>query len=474
MNVNWLFKLPAPVRRSIYFGLQTVIGSKVASTWREMQSWERLSPEAHDAKVEQSLSRTLEGAVQHSEYYRQLGLVRKPGESAAQFLQRFPILDREIIRSDFTRIVIDPLRSEITSPQSVSSKRYDWLVVKTGGTTGNPTTIVHDASARDWGRSTRLLAAKMCGHPLGVRYFRLWGSEPDLLKEQASLQLRVLFNLVGAMPLNAFRAKESDLLRHHATLMAHPEIDSMMAYVDAAAGLAEFIEERGLARPKLRTIMACAGTVTPEWRALLQRVFQAEVFDKYGSRDCCDMACECSQHNGLHVYSANCFIEIVDDNLKPCPPGVTGRILVTLLNNPTFPMIRYSVGDLGQWAPPGPCACGLAWPRIQSLQGRLDDMLTTEDGTQLSSVFVRHFVGVSLNRQIIREWQLEQSDAKKFIFRYIPTRTEGLAENLDKLKSSFLLAFGKSVEIELVQVSEIPPSKTGKVRWIINTYKKRG
>ena len=26
----------------------------------------------------------------------------------------------------------------------------------------------------------------------------------------------------------------------------------------------------------------------------------------------------------------------------------------------------------------------------------------TEDGTLLSSVFVRHFVGVSLNRQIIR------------------------------------------------------------------------
>lgn len=474
MNVNWLFKLPAPVRRSLYFGLQSALGSRVGATWKEMQAWERLTPAEHAARVEEKLGRTLSAAVEQSDYYRQLGLSRKPGESAMEFLQRFPILNREILRSDFPRIVIDRLRGEITSPQSVSAKRYDWLVVKTGGTTGNPTTLVHDATARDWGRCTRLLAAKMCGHPLGVRYFRLWGSEPDLLKEQASLQLRVLFNLVGALPLNAFRAKEADLLRHHATMLAHPEIDSMMAYVDAAAGLAEFIEERGLPRPKLRTIMACAGTVTPEWRALLQRVFQAEVFDKYGSRDCCDMACECSEHNGLHVYSPNCFIEIVDDQLQPCAPGVTGRILVTLLNNPSFPMIRYSVGDLGQWASPAPCPCGLAWPRLQSLQGRLDDMLTTEDGTQVSSVFVRHFVGVSLNRQIIREWQLEQTEAKRFVFRYIPTRTEGLTENLEKIRNSFLLAFGKSVTIELAQVTEIPPSRTGKVRWIINTYKKRG
>ena len=473
VNVNWLSKLPAPARRALYFGLQTAMGSRIASTWRAMQTWETLTPAEHDARVEQKLGETLDRAVSSSEYYRQLGLVRAPGESAKAFLLRFPALSRESLRSDFQRLVIDPYRNEITSPLSVSRKRYDWLVVKTGGTTGNPTTLVHDAEGRDWGRATRLLAAKMCGHPLGVPYFRLWGSEPELLKEQANLRLRVLFNLVGAFPLNAFRAKESELLQHHAALLAHPEIDSMMAYVDAAAGLAGFIEERGLPRPKLRTLMACAGTVTQEWRELLERVFQTEVFDKYGSRDCCDMACECAQHNGLHVYSANCFLEIVDEQLRPCPPGVTGRILVTLLNNHTFPIIRYQVGDMGQWAEPKPCPCGLSWPRIQSIQGRADDMLTTEDGTQLSSVFVRHFVGVSLNRQIIQEWQLEQTAAKHFVFRYIPSRPHGLEENLDKLKASFLLAFGKSVQIEPIQVDQIPTSPSGKVRWIINTHRKK-
>jgi len=101
-------------------------------------------------------------------------------------------------------------------------------------------------------------------------------------------------------------------------------------------------------------------------------------------------------------------------------------------------------------------------------------MLTTEDGTLLSSVFVRHFVGVSLNRQIIREWQLEQVEAKWFVFRYIPLKAEGLSANLNEITSSFQLALGKNVTIELQQVNEIPLAPTGKVRWIINgAHRKR-
>ncbi len=93
---------------------------------------------------------------------------------------------------------------------------------------------------------------------------------------------------------------------------------------------------------------------------------------------------------------------------------------------------------------------------------------TTEDGTLQSSVFVRHFVGVSLNRQIIREWQLEQTDRTHFVFRYIAIQNEGLADNLSRLKESFQLVFGRSAVIEMLPVNEIPPSPSGKVRWIIN------
>jgi phenylacetate-CoA ligase len=472
LNVDWLYHLPAPLRRGLYFGLQRCIGSQITATWGEFQTWERLTPEQLHDNVQKRLSDVLNTAVSQSEHYRSMGLQQRAGESGVEFLRRFPVLARTDVRQQFARLVIDPLRQKIVSPLSVSPRRYDWLVVKTGGTTGQPTSVVHDARARDWGRATRLYAAKLCGMPLGTRYFRLWGSEADLYQKQPGLHLRVLNNLQGAVGLNAFRAREAELREHHATMTAHPEIRHLMTYVDAAAGLALFIQEHSLPLPRFQTIMACAGTVTPDYRGILREIFSADVFDKYGSRDCCDMACECSYHTGLHVFSPNVYLEIVDDAGKECLPGKVGRILVTLLNNPSFPMIRYEVGDLAVWTEPGPCPCGSPFPRLQNLQGRQDDMLVTEDGTLQTPAFVRHFVGVSLNRNLIREWQLEQIARTQFIFRYIPLRPDGLEENLRSIHESFLLVFGKGADVKLEKVDEIPASATGKIRWIINSYSK--
>jgi phenylacetate-CoA ligase len=457
----------------LYFSLQALIGSRIGSVWREFLAWERFGPGQLDAAVEQKLARLLEWAVQNSEYYRRQKLQRRPSENTLDWLRRFPPLPRVQVREHFGQIVSDELRAEITSPDAVARKRYDWLIVKTGGSTGMPTTVVHDAQGRDWGRATRLYSARQCGFPLGTPYFRLWGSEQDLLRQESSLQQRLLRALLGEVPMNAFKAREDNLRQHLQTMLARRDIQYLMTYVDAAAGLAWFAQERHLECPKLKGIMACAGTVTPEYRQILEQTFQAEVFDKYGSRECCDMACECRDHRGLHIFSPNVYLEIVDDNEEECPAGKSGRILVTLLNNPGFPMIRYEVGDLGVWAPSGPCPCGSPFRRIQELQGRQDDMLITEDGTLQSSVFVRHFVGVSLNRQIIRDWQLEQTGKSRFVFRYRPERQEGLADNLRRLEESFQLVFGRSAQIEMLEVEQIPPSPSGKVRWVINRCEKR-
>lgn len=471
--MKWLRVLPSPVRRMLYFLLQALIGSHIYRVWKEFLSWERMSDGELEQAVEKKLSKVLENAVLNSEYYRRMDLPRRPGETAKNWLKRFPVLERPLVREHFSSIVIDVLRPEIPSAEVKSPQKYSWLIVKTGGTTGVPTTVVHDANTRDWGRVTRLYGLKQCGFPLGTPYIRLWGSEQDLLKQEISVQQKVLRALHGEVPLNAFKAREEDLKKHLEVMSAHSEIKNLMAYVDAAAGLAMFIRDKNLPAPVFETVMACAGTVTPEYRKLLEETFSAEVFDKYGSRDCCDLACECSQHKGMHIYSPQAFIEIVDENGNECPPGKQGRILVTMLNNLSFPMVRYSIGDMSAWLKPGACPCGSPFPLMENVTGREDDMLTTEDGTLQSSVFVRHFVGVSLNRQLIREWQLEQTDRGQFIFRYIALNENGLEENLKKLKESFLAVFGASSRIEMTRVQEIPLSPTGKARWVINRMRKR-
>jgi len=92
---------------------------------------------------------------------------------------------------------------------------------------------------------------------------------------------------------------------------------------------------------------------------------------------------------------------------------------------------------------------------VRLAQRRADDMLTTEDGTLISSVFIRHFMGVSLNRQLIREWQLEQTGRHEFILRYIPLGILGLEENLRRIKESFQKALGDRASIQMQQVNSI-------------------
>jgi phenylacetate-CoA ligase len=177
--------------------------------------------------------------------------------------------------------------------------------------------VVHDALFRDSGRATRLFSQQLCGFPLGTILPALgFGARP--VGAAGKARPPPVANLLGEIPMNAFRAEK--LAGHLQTMLSHPDVQYLMAYVDAAASLAMFVEDRRLPCPKLKAIMACAGTVTPQWRELLQRVFGAEVFDKYGSRECADIASECSAHCGLRVF-AQCLRRSGRSRRETVPAG---------------------------------------------------------------------------------------------------------------------------------------------------------
>lgn len=112
-----------------------------------------------------------------------------------------------------------------------------------------------------------------------------------------------------------------------------------------------------------RAVVATAGVLSPEARDTIERAFRAPLLDRYGSEDLGVVAQECYAHAGLHVASEHVHVEI-DAGGRPAVPGETGRVLVTLLGEPSFPFVRYDVGDTAVAGDAGPCACGLPFPRI--------------------------------------------------------------------------------------------------------------
>src|SRR5690606_21936692 len=124
-------------------------------------------------------------------------------------------------------------------------------------------------------------------------------------------------------------------------------------------------------------------------RDLIERVFEAPVFETYGSREFMLIGAECEHHDGLHVTAENLIVEVIDDDGNPVPEGTEGDVAITDLTNLGMPFIRYRNGDRAV-AAEGDCACGRTLPRLARVAGRRLDVLTTPDGRQLPGEFFPH------------------------------------------------------------------------------------
>ena len=85
------------------------------------------------------------------------------------------------------------------------------------------------------------------------------------------------------------------------------------------------------------------------------------------------IAYECGEKNGMHFADYR-VIEVVDPETgKQLGPGQIGEVVVTLLENPVYPLIRFGTGDLSYYEEES-CPCGRTSPRLMKLVGRVDQV----------------------------------------------------------------------------------------------------
>jgi phenylacetate-CoA ligase len=245
-----------------------------------------------------------------------------------------------------------------------------------------------------------------------------------------------------------------------------------MAYVDAAEQLARFVEKSGTRMRRLESVMACAGTVTQEARDILGRVFGARVHNKYGSRECADIACECPA-GGFHIYDNAVHLEIVDEHDRPVPVGATGRMLLTLLHNTRFPIIRYEIGDVGAFKE-GLCGCGSPLPLLARVEGRISEMITAANGAYVSPVYIRHLIGVVHNPGGVEKFQFTQTDAAAYTLalQVDSTFSDGEFAKLAALLHRDLeRVLGVDGQLAIFRVADIAPSESGKFLYVRNLHR---
>jgi phenylacetate-CoA ligase len=444
-------------RKPAFLLAHDLIGSGLRGHYREFLDAESWPADRLNALHEQRLSSLLKRSVKEVPFYR--SRVTSPELSA------FPILRKEDIHAHFTEFMEPTLLAEYRGEKEKA--RYSWVEVKTGGSTGTPTVVIHDRDFRDWGRAGRLYSQHLCGFPLGTPFFMLWGSMRDINDSKDSTTKRVLNTLLAVHPLNAFLMDDARM-RDYARQISESSVDHLMAYVDAAYQLARFLEKSGVKMRPIESVMACAGTVTDDHRAVLGRVLGARVHNKYGSRECADMACECAA-GGFHTYATGIHLEIVDDADRPVPPGTTGRILVTLLRNRRFPIIRYEIGDIGALSA-RTCPCGSPLPLLERVEGRMSEVITAATGAYVSPVYIRHLIGVVHNLGALEKFQFVQAGAADYTLALQMDATFGTAdfERLSAvIRRDLEAVLGAGAQLAISRVADIPPSASGKFLYVI-------
>ena len=239
--------------------------------------------------------------------------------------------------------------------------------------------------------------------------------------------------------------------------------DYIDAYPSSIALLASLLRDASLPAPRPKAIITSAETLTVPQRELIEEVFGARCFDQYGCTEQSVFASQC-EHGSYHVHPEYGIVEILRDG-EPAKPGEPGEIVCTSFTNDAFPLLRYRVGDVAALGE-NECPCGRAFPVLERIIGRLDDVLVTPDGRQIGRLDP-----VFKGRRTIREAQLVQEAKSEVTVRIAPglayTDDDGLA-----VVKELEARLGPAMRITVELVAGIERTVGGKFRAVVNRYRK--
>jgi phenylacetate-CoA ligase len=352
-----------------------------------------------------------------------------------QDLTELPLLSREDLVHGADRFLVYP-------------RRLMWRATSSG-TSGQVVTVYRTPGSSAFELSSLERQWAWFGVPRRPRRVMLRGADPDTDRTGALTRM-----IPGSQQIivSSYRLGASDLGR---LLQEIREFDpqAVEGWPSSIAVLASLIRDQGETLP-VRAVITSSEVMTREQQALMHEAFCAPVVDHYGQTERVSMAGAC-EAGGYHAFPDYGITELIPVE------GCTDRweIVGTPLHNWGFPLFRYRTGDEVGPAPDAPCPCGRAFPRLGTIDGRVEDFFTAADGRRLPlpSTVVDNLVG-------LREVQVAQHAPGRFEVRMVPAVGSDIAQVQSQALTNVERYFGAGQEVTFRLFDEIPRSPSGKLR----------
>jgi phenylacetate-CoA ligase len=323
----------------------------------------------------------------------------------------------------------------------------------TGGSTGEPTEVWLGPEERGWQESGNEHYMRRLGVPRGSRTAYLWGHHLDPVA-RAGWRERARDFADNVRWLDCFRLSAAALARHHEALQRQRPA-RLVAYASALAALAEEVLARGWqARYPTRCCVTGAERLTAGQRALVRAAFGRPVHARYGSRDAGLVAFQVDpEASGYEVDWANTLVE-------PLGAGPVAPIVLTKLHADGMPMLRYRVGDLGQF--PAGSRPGHPVFVLDDVLGRELDRLWLGDGRWVHGVELPHL----MKDHAVREFQVVQRADLSVVVHVVPAAGFGPGQARRILATLADNLPGLPLSLEVVEAIARTPA--GKLRPVVS------
>ena len=390
-------------------------------------------------------------AYDHCEYYRKL--FDRNGISIHKFdnfemMREIPILTKELIRENQSNLLSKGIKKNLLFED------------RTGGSSGVPLSFYRDKGCLQKRRAQELFFDHWMGYeigdkiglfvaakhmPAGIkgfrRRFRNETSDRFLAFDPSNIDDAYLEDFLGK-----FRKYEPDFIK---------------CFPNSLYIFSNYLKRKGIDDIVVNGISCTGETLHDYQRELFKEVFHCPVFEKYASFEAGVAACECSEHNGMHMFLDGAYFEFLNEHNQPAKPGELANIVVTDLFNQGMPFIRYKIGDTGIYSSEK-CRCGSNLPILKKLFGRDRDILVDERGNPKPGYL---FVEVFNKNNIPGKFQVIQ-ESRENVRLKIVKMPEYNESHTNLIKKKFNEILGSSINLDLEFVVDIPRESSGKYLYV--------
>ena len=425
-----------------YAAFRSLLKSSKAWNAYQIDAWQR-----------EQLYHLLEDAKHNTLFYRdRINLEKNDGHemSAHEILAQIPVTLKSFIKKN-------PIAFR-------NSKHRLAMRTSTSGTTGAPMSVEHEwgsiqrrmailahhldefgASAFD--RSVRLSGRVL--FPSGVPQKKPW------LYNSAERQL-----FVSTYHLDSLHQKRiADKIRRF-----DPRV--VDGYPSAILRLLEMLAAENITLKNLRVIITTAETLAPDIRERIEQISGAQVADYYSASEGLPFIQQC-RYGTYHLNWQSGMLEVLSDEVAS---EGDGELICTSFVQRRMPLIRYCTGDkvIGlRKAGRVVCPCGQITPTVQSIGGRLEDLVYTRDGRTFGMFTYRTLKTVSG----LVQFCVIQEDFDRFFVQCVYENAADRHVVDDQIKTNFEKVLGYPIVLDTKAVKSIPLGPNGKVRLVTSKMK---